>query len=129
MRTKKGYTLRPLGTEYILVAEGLEVADASCMISMNSTAAFLWMEVEGKEFDVQTLVDLLVDNWDVSRETAAKDVDVLLKSWKKAEVVEELGAAKGSERRHTPDAQQHTGIGLRRKAIPPSGENHIQSTP
>jgi hypothetical protein len=89
MRTKKGYTLRPLGTEYILVAEGLEVADASRMISMNSTAAFLWMEVEGKEFDAQTLVDLLIDNWDISRETAAKDVDVLLASWKKADVVED----------------------------------------
>ena len=89
MRPRKGYTLRPLGVEYILVAEGLEVADASRMISMNSTAAFLWMEVEGKEFEAQTLVDLLIDNWNVSPETAAKDVDVLLKSWKKAEVVEE----------------------------------------
>ena len=89
MRTKKGYTLRPLGTEYILVAEGLEVADSSRMISMNSTAAFLWMEVEGKEFEAQTLVDLLIDNWNVSPETATRDVDVLLKSWKKAEVVEE----------------------------------------
>lgn len=89
MRTRKGYTLRPLGMEYILVAEGLEVADANSMISMNSTAAFLWMEVEGKEFDAQTLVDLLIDNWDVSPETAAKDIEVLLKSWKKADVVEE----------------------------------------
>ena len=89
MRPRKGYTLRPLGMEYILGAEGLEVADSSRMISMNSTAAFLWMEVEGKEFDAQTLVDLLVDNWEISRETAAKDVDILLKSWKKADVVVE----------------------------------------
>ena len=89
MRTRKGYTLRPLGMEYILVAEGLEVADSNSMISMNSTAAFLWMEVEGKEFDAQTLVDLLVDNWEISPATAAKDVDILLKSWKKADVVEE----------------------------------------
>jgi hypothetical protein len=42
MKTKKGYTLRPLGQEYILVAEGLDVADATRMISMNATAAFLW---------------------------------------------------------------------------------------
>ena len=89
MRTRKGYTLRPLGMEYILVAEGLEVADSSRMISMNSTAAFLWMEVEGKEFDAQTLVDLLIDNWEIAHDTAVKDVDVLLKSWKKADVVEE----------------------------------------
>ena len=29
MRTKKGYVLRPLGKEFILVAEGLEAADAN----------------------------------------------------------------------------------------------------
>ena len=88
MKTKKGYTLRPLGQEFILVAEGLDVADATRMISMNSTAAFLWEDVVDREFDAQTLVDLLVDNWDVSRETAEKDVAALLKSWERAEVLE-----------------------------------------
>ena len=88
MKTKKWYTLRPLGQEFILVAEGLDVADATRMISMNSTAAFLWEEVVDREFDAQTLVDLLVDNWDVSRETAEKDVAALLMSWERAEVLE-----------------------------------------
>ena len=89
MKTKKGYTLRPLGTEYILVAEGLEVADSSRMVSMNTTAAFLWKEVEGKDFNAQTLADILVNNWKVSPETAAKDIDNLLLSWKKADVLED----------------------------------------
>lgn len=89
MKTKKGYTLRPLGQEYILVAEGLDVADSTCMISMNGTAAFLWQEVEDREFDAQTLADILIDNWKISPETAEKDVAALLKSWRKAEVVED----------------------------------------
>lgn len=89
MKTRKGYTLRPLGQEFILVAEGLDVANATRMISMNSTAAFLWMEVENREFDAKTLADLLVENWNVDPETAEKDVEVLLKSWKRAEIVED----------------------------------------
>ena len=89
MRTKKGYTLRPLGQEYILVAEGLDVADSTRMISLNSTAAFLWQEVEGKEFDAQTLADILIDNWKISPETAENDVAALLKSWVAAEIVED----------------------------------------
>ena len=87
MKTKKGYTLRPLGQEYILVAEGLDVADATRMISMNATAAFLCEEVEDRDFDEQTLVDILIDNWNVSPETAKKDIAALLKSWRKAEVI------------------------------------------
>lgn len=89
MKTRNGYTLRPLGNEYILVAEGLDVVDFTCMISMNSTAAFLWQEVEGKEFDADTLVDLLVEQYDISREVAKNDVDVLLQNWRKANIIEE----------------------------------------
>ena len=89
MRISKGYTLRTLGKEYILVAEGLEAVNFNRMISMNETATFLWKEVEGKEFDAEMLVQLLLDNYDTSREVAEKDVAALLKSWKEAGVVEQ----------------------------------------
>ena len=87
MKTKKGYRLRPLGKEYILVAEGLEVESANRMISMNATAAFLWEAVEGKEFDAETLVQLLVDEYDIDSETAKKDVEPLLQTWKDAGII------------------------------------------
>lgn len=87
MRTKKGYRLRPLGKEYILVAEGLEVEDANQMISMNATAAFLWEAVEGKDFDAETLAQLLVDEYGIDSETAKKDVEPLLQTWKDASII------------------------------------------
>ena len=89
MKIKKGYRLRPLGKEYILVAEGLDVMDANTMMSMNATAAFLWEAVEGKAFDAETLVQLLLDEYDVDRETAAKDVKALLETWNKAGAIED----------------------------------------
>ena len=89
MKTKKGYRLRQLGKEYILVAEGLEVMGANQMISMNETAAFLWEAVEGKAFDAETLVQLLLDEYDVDRETAEKDVKALLETWNKADAIED----------------------------------------
>ncbi len=87
MKTKKGYRLRQLGTEYILVAEGLEVMDANKMISMNETAAFLWEAVEGKTFDAEALATLLVDEYGISMEMAEKDVKPLLETWTKAGVI------------------------------------------
>jgi hypothetical protein len=88
MRTKNGYRLRPLGKEYILVAEGLEVENANQMISMNATAAFLWEAVEGKDFDTETLSQLLVDEYGIDSETAKKDVMPLLQTWEKAGIIE-----------------------------------------
>lgn len=88
MKTKKGFTLRSLGNEYILVADGLEVVDFNRMVSMNDSAALLWKEIDGKEFDADTLADILVDNYAISRETAQRDVALLLQSWQKAGIVE-----------------------------------------
>ncbi len=89
MRFKNGYRLRSLGQEFILVAEGLEAVDFSRMISMNESAAFLWKEVEGKDFDIEMLTTLLTDNYDIDRETALKDVNTLLASWSAAGLIEE----------------------------------------
>lgn len=87
MRLRKGYTLRSLGKEYILVAEGLEAVDFSRMISMNESAAFLWKAVEDKDFESETLVELLLEEYDITRDVAEKDVATLLQTWKEANLI------------------------------------------
>lgn len=89
MKIKKGYRLRPLGKEYILVAEGLDVMDVNTMVSMNATAAFLWEAVKEKAFDAETLVQCLLEEYDIDRETAEKDVKALLDTWNKANAIED----------------------------------------
>lgn len=87
MKTRKGYTLRSLGKEFILIADGFEAVDFSRMISLNETAAFLWKEVEDKDFDAEMLITLLTDNYDIDRETAQNDVATMLKSWSEAGMI------------------------------------------
>ena len=60
MKTKKGFVLRNVCGENIIVAEGKENIDFTKIISMNETAAYLWKNVEGKEFDSDTLMSLLI---------------------------------------------------------------------
>lgn len=87
MKTKKGFVLRSLGQEFILVAEGLEAADANRLISMNESAAFLWKAVENKDFEDETLIGLLQEEYGITREVAEKDVAALLQIWKDADVI------------------------------------------
>lgn len=87
MKTKKGFVLRSIGREFILVAEGLEAINANRMISMNESAAFLWKSVEDKEFDADTLINLLMEEYDITHEVAETDVASLLETWKKAEII------------------------------------------
>lgn len=88
MKTKQGYTLRSLGDESILVPEklGSEI-DFSRMISLNASAAFLWKKVEGKDFDLETLVSLLVQEYGIDHDTARHDAEALLQSWQNVGII------------------------------------------
>jgi len=89
MRTKKGFRLRTLGKDNILTAEGLEVVDFNRMIGLNSSAAFLWKKVEGTEFTVEKLAELLIEEYGISEELARKDAETLSKDWLEAGVAEQ----------------------------------------
>ena len=87
MKTRKGYTLRSLGKEFVLVSEGLDAVDFSRMVSLNESAAFLWKSVEDKDFEAETLVELLLDEYGITRDVAEKDVAALLQTWKEADMI------------------------------------------
>lgn len=88
MKTKKGFVLRNVCGENIIVAEGKENIDFTKIISMNETAAYLWKNVEGKEFDSDTLMSLLINEYEVDDATANKDAKNIAKQWIEAGVAE-----------------------------------------
>ncbi len=88
MRTKKDLVLRPLGDQFILVAEGNAVADFTQMVSMNASSAYLWDAVEGKDFELATLVDLLVEAYGIPKDQAEHDAAVVLDDWKRIGITE-----------------------------------------
>lgn len=89
MKIKDGFILRSICGEYVVVGEGLSQINFNKMLSMNDSAAYLWKEVEGKEFSAEDLIQLLLDRYEVSREQAASDVEKLLEIWIKEGVVAE----------------------------------------
>lgn len=88
MRTKKGFILRDVCGEKIVVAEGKENIDFTNIISMNESAAFLWEKVKDTDFDVDTLKTLLCSEYDVEEATALADLQTIINQWVEAGVVE-----------------------------------------
>ncbi|MCQ2310903.1 MAG: PqqD family protein [Paludibacteraceae bacterium] len=88
MNILKGFKLRPLGNEYILVGEGIEQINFNKMITMNETAAYLWHKVEdGSDFDANRLAALLTEEYEVSQEQALKDAQTTIESWQTAGII------------------------------------------
>lgn len=88
MKTKKGFKLRAVCGENIIVAEGIENIDFSQIISMNESAAFLWKNVQGRDFTTDELANLLLNEYEVDATTAHTDAEVLVKTWKDAGIIE-----------------------------------------
>ena len=88
MKTKKGFNLRQVCGENVIVAEGAQNIAFSSIISMNERCAYLWNSIQGKEFDKNNLVELLTQEYDGDADTAAKDVDALVAQWMKAGIIE-----------------------------------------
>lgn len=88
MRKKKGFNLRCVCGEQIMVAEGIENIDFSNIISMNETSAYLWNGLGDSEFSVDDMVDLLVEEYEVDTETATIDCKELSRLWLEAGIIE-----------------------------------------
>lgn len=89
MRIKKGFVLRELVGQKIVIGEGLEQIDFNKLVSLNSSAAYLWEHLVSREFDLETMVDLLLERYDIERSVALKDARALLDNWKSIGLIED----------------------------------------
>ena len=88
MKIKKGFVLREMCGENIVAGEGLEHINFNKLISLNSTAAFLWKKVAGQEFTAEQMAQYLVDEYGIDMELALKDSTALCQAWIDAGVAE-----------------------------------------
>ena len=88
MKIKEGFELRNVCGENIIIAHGVDNIDFTKVITLNESAAMLWNEVQGREFEDKELVDLFMKEYDVDSQTAQEDVKDLINSWVEARLVE-----------------------------------------
>lgn len=88
MKIKNGFVLREMCGEFIVAGEGLEHINFNKLISLNSTAAFLWKALVGKEFTTEEMAQLLVDEYEIDMELAMTDSKKLMESWAEAGIAE-----------------------------------------
>ena len=89
MKIKKGFFLRSICGENIVVAEGKENIDFSNIISMNESSAYLWEKIVDKNFTADDLAQLLTDEYEVDYDTALTDAKALTTQWINAGLVDE----------------------------------------
>ena len=74
MKLKDGFVLRTVAGETVVLPNS---AEQNIMISLNNTGTFLWKKLE-QEQTVETLVEELLQTYDVSKETALASVNAFV---------------------------------------------------
>jgi len=83
MKLRADLVLRHIGKDHVIVDPGQEVVDMSAVFTLNDTAAWLWEQLEGKAFTRDTVVELLLAEYDVSAEQADVDAGKLLETFER----------------------------------------------
>ena len=77
MKIRDGYSLRNVLDMYVVLGTGKDAYTPNRIMSVNETGAFLWNILEEGAEPAQ-LICRMTEEYDVSEETAAKDVDIFL---------------------------------------------------
>ena len=78
MLLKKGFMLKKILDDYIVVPTGDNIVDFAVAVSLNETGAFLWKQLESEKTH-EELVVLLSQEYGVSPENVDDDVSDFIK--------------------------------------------------
>lgn len=88
MKIKENFLLKNIAGSYVVVPTGSELVDFNGMVTLNESGAFLWNLLK-QEQTAQSLATAMTEEYDVTAETAARDVEKFLDTLKKAELLEQ----------------------------------------
>ena len=77
MKIKPGYVLRKIVDVFVILGTDKDTYVPDQVMSLNDTGALLW-DILKDETTEETLVDCLMKEYQVSEETAVRDVEIFL---------------------------------------------------
>ncbi len=87
MKVKKGFILREVAGNFVVVATGKATKEFNGLITLNESGAFLWKCLEN-EATKATLVEALLGEYEVDKQQAEIDVEKFIKKVVEAKLVE-----------------------------------------
>ena len=92
MKFKNGYKVRSMAGENVVIMQGTAGSDMTRIISLNDSSLLLWNALQGKEFEVADVANLLVETYEIDSELAERDAKAWVEKLHECNLIsEELG--------------------------------------
>ncbi len=87
MKVKSGFVLKHVASKHIVVPVGEEAVNFSGLITLNESGVLLF-EAMKKHVDIEDLMIILVDKYDVDNKTARQDAEAFVNILKSKSILE-----------------------------------------
>lgn len=77
MKFKEGYKVRSMAGENVVIMQGTAGSDMTRIISLNDSSLLLWNKLQDKEFEVEDVANILVEEYEIDFDLASQDA----KAW------------------------------------------------
>lgn len=88
MKIDRQYILRQIAGDYVIIPTGKTTLEFNGMITVNEQGAFLWKQL-GTETTEEKLVDAVLEEYEIDRQTAQADVAEFLAILRKCNMLSE----------------------------------------
>lgn len=88
MRVNKEFILREIAGEHLIIPTGKTVLNFNGLIVVNGIGQFIWDNIQ-EEITFDQLIDRILEEYEVDRETAKTDTILFLDELVKAEILED----------------------------------------
>ncbi len=88
MKIKKNYMMRKVAGNCVVVPMGEEVTNFNGMINLNETGEILFEKLQ-KGCDKEELAEVMMEEYEVTRDVCEKDIDRFVEKLRNAGILEE----------------------------------------
>ncbi|PYG89484.1 coenzyme PQQ synthesis protein D (PqqD) [Ruminiclostridium sufflavum DSM 19573] len=89
MKIKSGFMLREIAGQSVVVPLGARVVEFNGIMTLSESGALLWRELE-KNSTMEEMVELLLTEYSIDRETARNDVEQFVQSMLDSSLIENV---------------------------------------
>lgn len=88
MKIKEQYKVREMAGENVIIMQGKHGSDLTKIISLNQSALYLWNELQGREFDIETVANLIVEQYGIDKSVATTDAERWIEKLRECNIAE-----------------------------------------
>ncbi|MBO5746146.1 MAG: PqqD family protein [Clostridia bacterium] len=88
MKIKNDFVLKTIAGTNVVVPLGSNTVSFRAIITLNESGAFLWQSLEN-DITKEQLLQLMLKEYDIDRETALSDIEEFLNKLREAELLDE----------------------------------------